>query len=413
MKLRTKLILFTVTAICGSLGVLAWSVNRFLRQQLEERQAQESATLTEQFRREFKHNGDEVAYALQGIAEAEGTLRMAIDLSRAQSDPSVYARDAQAIANSRQLDFLEFYGDDGTLISSAQWPGRTGFKNEWVTQQTDWNHLEAFPARVELPDKTDLGLLAVRMVNVGEKKLYIAGGRRLDSDLLQTVAVPAGMQVLLYRNLQDTFAPEALTDSAGPAEQPERFSSVITSLQRQPRADEYDVSTTGVSGAERFTALPLTGRNNELLAAVLVGSTPGALARSSIYIRNAALAIGAAGILFALLFSWPVSRQVSGTLERLARAAREAGALSFGGGPLFLMPSAQKIFFPFLEREFPELAPRYRALYEKSAYLGRAYKDALAERVGRIRDRYGLASGPIEYRPEVWVEEQGELFSIQ
>ena len=98
-------------------------------------------------------------------------------------------------------------------------------------------------------------------------------------------------------------------------------------------------------------------------------------------------------------------------LDRLAKAARDAGALSFGGGPLFLMPSAQKVFLPFLEKEFPELAPRYRECFEKSAYLGRAYKDALAERVRRIRDRYGLASGPIEYRPELWAgEEQGELF---
>ena len=100
-------------------------------------------------------------------------------------------------------------------------------------------------------------------------------------------------------------------------------------------------------------------------------------------------------------------------LDRLAKAARDAGALSFGGGPLFLMPSAQKIFFPFLEKEFPRLAARYRELYAKSAYLGKAYKDMLRERVQRIRDRYGLASGPIEYRPEVWVEEQGELFSLQ
>jgi DNA repair photolyase len=99
-------------------------------------------------------------------------------------------------------------------------------------------------------------------------------------------------------------------------------------------------------------------------------------------------------------------------LDRLARAAKEAGAMSFGGGPLFLVPSAQKIFFPFLEKEFPELAPRYRALYEKSAYLGRTYKETLRDRVQRIRDRYGLASGPIEYRPEIWSEEQGELFSL-
>jgi DNA repair photolyase len=100
-------------------------------------------------------------------------------------------------------------------------------------------------------------------------------------------------------------------------------------------------------------------------------------------------------------------------LDGLAKAARGAGALSFGGGPLFLMPSAQKIFFPFLEREFPRLAARYRELYAKSAYLGHEYKDALRARVQRIRDRYGLASGHIEYRPEVWVEEQGELFPLQ
>jgi len=101
-------------------------------------------------------------------------------------------------------------------------------------------------------------------------------------------------------------------------------------------------------------------------------------------------------------------------LERLARAAREAGALSFGGGPLFLMPSAQKVFFPFLERHFPELAPKYRAAFARGAYLSKSYKDALRERVQRIRERYGLASGMIEYQPELWSGEvQGELFPLE
>jgi len=99
------------------------------------------------------------------------------------------------------------------------------------------------------------------------------------------------------------------------------------------------------------------------------------------------------------------------SLDRVAKAAKDAGAVSFGGGSLFLMPSAQQIFLPFLEREFPELVDRYRELYSKSAFLGREYKDDLAHAVERIRARHGLASGPIEYRPEVWVEEQGDLFA--
>ena len=99
------------------------------------------------------------------------------------------------------------------------------------------------------------------------------------------------------------------------------------------------------------------------------------------------------------------------SLDRLARAAREAGAMTFGSGPLFLQPSAQAVMLPFLEREFPELAERYRKLFATSAYLSKAYKDALSVRVRRVRERYGLASGMIEYQPELWQgDEQGELF---
>ena len=101
------------------------------------------------------------------------------------------------------------------------------------------------------------------------------------------------------------------------------------------------------------------------------------------------------------------------SLDRLAKAARDHGAQSFGGGPLFLMPSAQAVFLPFLEQQFPQLAPRYRERFERSAYLDKSYKDELKARVERIREHYGLASGPIDYRPEIWVQdEQMTLFEL-
>jgi DNA repair photolyase len=101
------------------------------------------------------------------------------------------------------------------------------------------------------------------------------------------------------------------------------------------------------------------------------------------------------------------------SLDRLARAAREAGAMTFGGGPLFLPSSAQSVMLPFLEREFPDLAERYRELYSTRVHLGKAYKEALEARVAKVRERYGLAAGMIEYRPELWQgEEQGELFPV-
>ncbi|MGO4882292.1 MAG: radical SAM protein [Bryobacteraceae bacterium] len=101
------------------------------------------------------------------------------------------------------------------------------------------------------------------------------------------------------------------------------------------------------------------------------------------------------------------------SLDALAAAACQAGAQYFGGGPLFLMPCARKIFFPFLERHFPKLVGPYRKLYAASAYLGPGYKARVREVVARVRQRHGLGSAPVEYRPELWEgEEQGTLFPL-
>jgi len=327
MKLRTKVALFSVTIVAGSISILGWGINRFVGRQAEQQQRQQSETLVTQFRHEFAHRGDEVVYAVQAIAEAESTLRMAIDLRRPQADPSLYARDATGIAMSRQLDFLEIAGDDGTLISSAQWPGRIGFKNDWVIQSADWNQQGAFLSRVELPDQVDLGLLCVRSVNVGPKKLYLIGGRKLDSEFLQALVIPSETDVLFYRNLEAAFVPGALQASAGHVEAPERFGGLIESLQARAQAGEFSVvGAPGVLGAQNFTAVPLTGRKNELLAAVLVGSGSDVVAKTSEYIRNAALTVGAAGLLLALMFSFLVSAQVSRPLKRMEKAARELAA---------------------------------------------------------------------------------------
>ena len=102
------------------------------------------------------------------------------------------------------------------------------------------------------------------------------------------------------------------------------------------------------------------------------------------------------------------------SLEAVARAARGHGAMTLGGGALYLPGAAQKVFFPFLDREFPHLAAKYRAAFENNIHLSRTYKDGLAERIKKIRERHGLASGTIEYRPELWAEEeQLELFQME
>jgi DNA repair photolyase len=118
------------------------------------------------------------------------------------------------------------------------------------------------------------------------------------------------------------------------------------------------------------------------------------------------------------VFAMPVlplmtDRQES--LEQLAQAARDAGAHYLCGNVLFLRPSAQKIFFPFLAERFPHLLRRYRQRYGASPYIRGAYVESLKQRLGEIRSRYGLARAPVEYQPENWddAEPQATLFPLQ
>jgi DNA repair photolyase len=83
-------------------------------------------------------------------------------------------------------------------------------------------------------------------------------------------------------------------------------------------------------------------------------------------------------------------------LDALARAARDAGAQWFAASVLFLMPSAQKQFLPFLDAKFPKLAKRYREWYTHAAYAPETYRHEISARVAALRKKYGLGVRPLD-----------------
>ena len=152
MSFRTKLLAFFTLTIVAAVTLVAWGVSVNTRRAFEQFDRQHTEALVAQFRLEYAQRREEVAHRVQGIADAEATLRMAMDLSRAQADASQYYNDARGLAETQQLDFLDIVADDGTLISSAEWPARSGYKNDWVGTEKDWNSRGAFLRRVDLPD---------------------------------------------------------------------------------------------------------------------------------------------------------------------------------------------------------------------------------------------------------------------
>ncbi len=106
-------------------------------------------------------------------------------------------------------------------------------------------------------------------------------------------------------------------------------------------------------------------------------------------LRAAGLAVGVSA---APLIPGITDRE--GDLEAVAEAAKEAGAQWFWSGALFLMPSSAKQFLPFVREKFPRLAKQYEDWYRKNGYAPEEYRQRAAERVARIRQKYGFNPRP-------------------
>jgi two-component system, NtrC family, nitrogen regulation sensor histidine kinase NtrY len=328
MSFRTKLFLIFLVTVLACVSVMAYGVTRYTTAAFEETETERTEAIVAQFRQEFAQRGDEVVQQVKNIADAEITMKVALDLATRTLDQSIFFHDANGAAQDHNLDFVEFVSWDGTLISSAQYPTRVGHKNDWVTSKKDWNESGYFLKREELPDGVDLSLTAVRMVSGGnDKYLYVIGGRRMDKNFLSTLVLPAGMRALLYRNLDPAFVPDALTDTKGAINEPERLQPVIEQIRQQPQSLVTTINWTNeAASAETFHAIPLLGRNDELLGVLLVGNSRRELVLLTQRIFTIAGAVAAVAVLTGIFISLWVSVRITRPVEELVEGAREVAA---------------------------------------------------------------------------------------
>jgi DNA repair photolyase len=101
-------------------------------------------------------------------------------------------------------------------------------------------------------------------------------------------------------------------------------------------------------------------------------------------------------------------------LDKLVKAAQEAGGRYIYANPLFLKPCSASIFLPFLEKEFPELVDQYRKRYANKAFVSKLYSKRLSELMSSLRKKHGIpreimdrAAISLQHRPR---EEQMEMF---
>jgi DNA repair photolyase len=98
------------------------------------------------------------------------------------------------------------------------------------------------------------------------------------------------------------------------------------------------------------------------------------------------------------VFMMPILPYLTDTrahLDEALRAVSEAGGSAVMYSALHLRPGAKEWFMVWLEREHPELMPRYLAMYGRSAYAPKEYRQWLAAKIKPLIRRYGLEPGTV------------------
>jgi len=341
------LTVFTLTVVL-SVGLVTWAVSSLMRDAFERLNSQRTDALVAQFQREFQRRSGEVTRRVEGIANADETLRMAVSLNGEAPDFSSHVDDATGLATAHQLDFLELIAGDGTIISSAQWPARFGYKEPWVIDPAappDWAAQGAFLKREDLADGVALALMAVRVVHAGDTRLYVVGGSRLDREFLASLVLPEGMRALLYQEAgQAPATPSSgptgvsspanqgagdgrLVDKTGPFPWADKLLPLITRARSEPVEASARISwTADPATAEVFHVIPLTGLHREILGMFLVGSSIREMVELEKHIRLVALVVASAGILLGVAMSSWTAARVTRPVWHLATAARQVAA---------------------------------------------------------------------------------------
>jgi two-component system, NtrC family, nitrogen regulation sensor histidine kinase NtrY len=332
---RRKLLSVFALTVFLSVAAVAWLVSAVTRRAFDRSENERTAALVTQFRREFNRQGEIVARRVEAIAASEAANRMATALNRAPADPGPYFEFAKAIAETSQLDFLEFVESNGTIVSSAQSPAKFGYSDAGVGNFPATANQGAFLKQEELQDGTALGLFAVGATRVGERPVYVIGGRRLDRSFLAALDMPAGMRALLYQNRGDRFSADFLVDPSGPSKDnthpAEKLEPLIDAVRRSEEETTRLVRWSGnETEDEVFHAIPLlgagTGQERPLLAILLIGNSRRTYVELVRRIGSAALIVGSGGILLAILVSSWVAARVTRPVEQLAHAAQEVAA---------------------------------------------------------------------------------------
>jgi DNA repair photolyase len=208
------------------------------------------------------------------------------------------------------------------------------------------------------------------------------------------------------------------TDPYQPAERRFRITRGMLEVFAGERGFDVGITTKSDLSARDAELLARIGRKNSVRVHVTITTLDEALARllepraPRPALRVAAVRrLSEAGVRVGVLAHpmMPLINDSEKSIEAVCEAAVRSGASSFSASPLFLKPCARQVFFPFLERHFPHLVPRYQERFQANAYIQGHYPEMIRERVQKVLSRHQ----PPPREPAEWplpLDDQLDLF---
>ena len=327
MNFRRKLLaVFALTVFVCVAGV-AWIIAGVTRRAFERQDEQRTAALIAQFQRGYGQRAADLAHRVEAIASGEAATRVALSLAHAPSESAGYLNEAAVIAESHHLDFLELVDADGHILSSAQAPARFGYSETSIKDLSAVDGKAPFLKLEDLSNGAVLGLFAVRSTKPADRPLYIIGGERLDRSFLSTIELPAGMHAALYQTTSRTFSPQLLTSPGSNWKALDQLAPLVTQVENAGRESSKLIHwSNDPSDDETIEAIPLKGQDDKVLGVLLVSSSRRPYVELKRHIESAALFVGGAGILLAIVLSSWAAARVTRPIDQLAEAAREVAA---------------------------------------------------------------------------------------
>jgi two-component system, NtrC family, nitrogen regulation sensor histidine kinase NtrY len=322
VSFRRKLLVAFTAIVVIALGVVAvltsWRTRRVFEREHESR----TTAVVQQFEKMFTQRQQEMIARVKKVAESDAVAHIASDVGRG-GDPAPYVNDARALADTNDLDFLEIVANDGSIISSAQYAARFGYKDAAVEEAREHDTTILRPE--ELPDGTALGVFYVTRTGAPEKPLFVVGGARVDQQFLSSFALPPGMRVLLYGSAAPAFDRNALISPSGAIQEPDKLAPLI---QEGLRRDSFDAPvywTRNIADSERFHTMRLVNEAKAPIGVLMVGTSRRDMVDLQRQLRVIAIFVAGVGILVAVVLSGWIAARFTRPVEALALAARDVG----------------------------------------------------------------------------------------